>query len=75
MDDGDGLPLAGLMAAQLAFDRAAAAAEQHHREQLIRFAAVTCGCPPWWAWRDGVPPQMECRLHSTVMVTPDGRVL
>lgn len=45
------------------------------RRNVIRFAAILCTCrlSPWWAFDAvPVPPQNDCMIHGTFMLSPDG---
>ena len=55
------------------------------RQQMVRFAAVLCGCQPWPLQAAGRPhwermgeqlvPQGGCIIHGQFLIGPSGRVL
>lgn len=52
------------------------AVAEEQRRQLIKFAAVACGCSRRYAWGDPQPPQLGCIVHGQLVISvQDGRVL
>lgn len=47
-------------------------AGREEREALLRFAPVLCRCHTWYDWRDPAPPQEDCYVHTTVMLSETG---
>lgn len=42
------------------------------RAALTRFAPMLCRCHKWYDWRDPIPPQEDCYLHTSVMLSGSG---
>lgn len=56
------------------YARRAAVMDQEHRERVLKFGAVLCGCRRWWQ-AGSEPPQASCIVHGSMMITLDGKVL
>ena len=46
--------------------------QERERESMLRFAAVLCTCRPWYDHRNPEPAQMDCLVHTTVLMDGDG---
>ena len=47
--------------------------QDSYRRQLVKFAAIICGCPRRFTWSGdgaGVAPQASCPLHSQMFLDP-----
>jgi len=49
--------------------------EEQSRRDVLRFAAVLCGCARRYSWDDPRPPQVGCIVHGSMMLGPDGRIV
>lgn len=56
-------------------ENAAAASHIASRQQVIRFAAITCTCRRWYDRDDANPPQAGCIVHGAMFLTLKGEVL
>lgn len=45
-----------------------AAHEIEHRRAVLRFAAITCGCAPWYDRLNPRPPQLDCAVHGMLVI-------
>lgn len=45
-----------------------AAHEIEMRRLVLRFGAVLCDCPPYFAWDERRPPQAACAVHGTLVI-------
>lgn len=45
-----------------------AAYEIEQRRQMLRFAAITCGCTRRYDRHNPRPPQLECAVHGTLVI-------
>lgn len=71
----EGFELPPELERQLAdLNRAATDFHLGSRLRLLRFAALTCTCPRWYT--PGLQAsQVQCPVHSTFLVMPDGRIM
>jgi hypothetical protein len=50
--------------------------EQGARREILRLAPILCSCRRWYDWQgDQHPPQEQCIVHHSVMITPEGEVI
>lgn len=42
------------------------------RENMLRFAPMLCRCSPWYDHDDPHPAQVDCVVHTTIMIDLKG---
>jgi hypothetical protein len=58
-----------------AYQKASIAQQISDRRDMLRWAMIFCDCAPWYQGRGSSPPQVDCQVHGTMLISPDGRVM